>query len=214
MYWTQFPRPTSKHIEPVLGTNWSIGMVFTHSASIRIITTTWVTWKLSEIEDSCGAVKWHLRAHSTFKWRSRLLIINLPIGICARIVFYAIYGGDVITRAAVVRAFVFVKRASPLAVSSFVHDVNQKSSVGNLCGITRWNRLINDGDIPFDLYGDCDLQGMNIFVRTLSNMYHILLLRGRWFPVILSFVLFYRFNCFGFRWQHPLVYQRILFNDM
>lgn len=105
MYWTQFPRPTSKHIEPVLGTNWNIGMVFTHSTSIRIITTTWVTWKLSEIEDSCGAVKWHLRAHSTFKWRSSLLIINLPIGICARIVFYAIYGGDVITRAAVCTCF-------------------------------------------------------------------------------------------------------------
>ena len=161
MYWTQFPGPTSLHIEPVLDINRSIGMDFTHSTNNPIIIMTWVTWKLSEIEDSCGVVIWHVRAHSTFKWRSSLLIINRPVGICARVVFYAIYGGDEITHDAVVRAFVFVKRALFLAVSSFVHDVNQKSSFGNLCSIILWNRFINDGDIPFKLKGDCDLQGMN-----------------------------------------------------
>ena len=226
MYWTQFPGPTSLHIEPVLDTNRSIGMDFTHSTNIPIIIMTWVTWKLSEIEGSCGVVIWYVRAHSTFKWRSSLLIINRPVGICARVVFYAIYGSDEITHDAVVRAFVFVKRALFLAVNSFVHDVNQKSSFGNLCGIILWNRFINDGDIPFKLKGDWSARNEQswvsvkaifnflsklFIVRKLSNMYHILLLRGRWFPVILSFVLFYRF---GFRWQHSQVYHRILFDDM
>ena len=111
----------------------------------------------SKLKEGSGAVMRHIGIRSTRKRHSGLLVIFIPVILRGVIVFRSIYGSDKISQAAIIRAFVFVERPLSVVVRSFVHDIVQNSSVGNLCGVAGWDRFTKSGDIPIKLQGDCNL---------------------------------------------------------
>ena len=100
------------------------------------------------------------------------------------IMFCAIQSGDKVPQTAIVRAVVFVERSVYVFFCSFVHDVDQQSSILHFCDVTGWNWFINHAGIPVNLQGDCDLQerspsteknGVRSHISTLLTMHTSLL---------------------------------------